>query len=327
MKIPEFKPSRRFLGEYDIPCLVAEIKNSDVPGVATADTASTHKDRTFPVYIRVKEADRTSPWTKEKLEELLERDGLATAVAEGLKNLPSDIFDYKPEQQRLEIEANGYSPFVWIQSVVIDEVRKMVMIELDDISVLSEHGIFIYLKSGKWHFAQGEYFVAYTTAFEIYQIPEDTSAADEARRQFEEKWDALFPPVTDDAPFESDAPALYGVWNANKQATAEFLKKLGEIDNLGVVMSGKTSWWISPVAIEELALGYTVSSLFVSGCQRRGNWISLQVANQAGEKPWAQNYWCDGAQLVEHRGRRVYTRGSDDSRKGISMAELFKLKS
>jgi hypothetical protein len=377
-------------------------------------------------------------------------------VAEGLEDLSEDTFDYKPEEVQEDIKINGYRPYVRIQEVVLDEIKEKVLISLHDISVLSEHGMTIYLKAGRWRFADHDPFTRYMSGFEKYlpkpdlqkwnemfpkakggrfekdcsmifgrwvcdqretdqlrkqlgwdeikidpkqqlvisdteiagwhsnpfdvtslkrrgnwitvdiaywlpgfekydpnykgsrgkmlfwcdgrrlmdggksYLPPDgrvyLRVADDADPRWEigEEWAALLPRPDLTMPLELDAPAMYGVWEFDKSATAELLKQLGEVEALEYILSSSPSIWFSPQSMEALTQGYTISATKVRACERRGDWVLMLLGGQ--DSGAHSMYWCDGKRLVDLEVKRVFRRVADNSRKGITMAELIRKK-
>src|SRR5436190_12148460 len=150
MKLPTFKPSRRFLGEFDVPCLVAVIKNSRLPGVAARHMVE-HKDNpTCKIYLRGRNRKRISRWQQGLLDRLFVKEGLAGAIEEAMKQYASEP-DALMESERAQIEQYGAAPFVSISMIVIDEIRKEVILSGGtELGTFVEHGLSIYLSKGRW---------------------------------------------------------------------------------------------------------------------------------------------------------------------------------
>src|SRR5581483_8166280 len=157
----------------------------------------TGKDPGFTVYLRGKDSEKLSPWTQTRLKQLFEEDGLTAAVVEGIKQMPEGSFDFMDEDRRRDIKANGFHPYVYLTDVVIDEVRRKVLILIDDTFLFSEHGGVIYLKAGRWHLGDSEDYLTYTAAFDKHWIKEEIDSSIE---QLEQEWDALFPPPAGNLP-------------------------------------------------------------------------------------------------------------------------------
>jgi hypothetical protein len=317
LKVPLFKSSRCFLDNYDIPCLVAELKNSDVPGLARTYIKTTGKDPVFDVYLRVKESKKRSTWMQTKLNQLFKQDGLTAAVAEGIKELPDNSFDFMGEDRR-DIRAHGFYSYVYIQYVVIDEIRRKVLIGINDTFLFIEHGGLIYLKAGRWHLGDADDYITYAAAFDNHWITKEIDSSSD--QQFEREWDALFPPPAKKIPVESDATILCGVWEINEGETLKLVKRLkcqsGEITAQEMMIAHKIGLWFSTEAMEELSAGYTVSKSTIISCERRGNWFALQVRTKGEETISEPIYWCDGKRLIEKRGKSIFTRVADTCRKG-----------
>lgn len=89
MKAPEFNSSDKFLEEYDVPCLIAEVKNSKLPGVATRYIAEFKEDPTCTIYLRGKNHKEISAWQQKTLEQFFDQEELASTIAKVMKEYPS----------------------------------------------------------------------------------------------------------------------------------------------------------------------------------------------------------------------------------------------
>jgi hypothetical protein len=74
MKIPEFKPCGDFLGDIKLPCLVAVVKNSELPRVGDRHIAEFLTDPLCQVYLRGADSTTISKWQKQILDTLFEQD-------------------------------------------------------------------------------------------------------------------------------------------------------------------------------------------------------------------------------------------------------------
>jgi hypothetical protein len=91
MKIPEFKPKRVFLEDIDVPCLFAKITNSESPKVATRHIAKYKEDPVCEIWVRSSNPKELTGWPKVILEQLLEKEGLTTALEEGMRDYETNI--------------------------------------------------------------------------------------------------------------------------------------------------------------------------------------------------------------------------------------------
>jgi hypothetical protein len=169
MEIPPFMPSQEFLGEITLPCLRAEIKNSQVPGIASRHIEQYKEDPICRIYLRAKNPLEKSPWQQKMLQQLFEQEGLAAAVAEGMKEYEAgcigDPYDDFDEDEREQIAEQGFAPFLFVEYIVIDDEEQKVLIGADNpASTLHEHGITIYLSDGHWHFADADHSIRYQNA-------------------------------------------------------------------------------------------------------------------------------------------------------------------
>jgi hypothetical protein len=162
MKIPEFKPSKRFLGDYAVPCLIAKVKNSALQGIATRYISQFKKDPTCTIYLRGADSKRVSAWQRETLEQLFEREGLAAAVTEGIKELETkngtECYSDHTEEHRQSIKEHGHLSYLWVDLIVIDEVERRVMLRPNDVAgPLHEHGATIFLSEGRWRYEDNHF--------------------------------------------------------------------------------------------------------------------------------------------------------------------------
>ena len=288
--MPQFNPSNRFLGEYEVPCLVAEMKNSDVPEVATKYVTDPGDELAFKVHLRVKQTEALSPWMQLKLEELFARDGLTTAITEGLKKLDADGYDFLLEDEREDVKAHGYHPYVYIQEIVLDEVKEKVLILLGDNSVLNEHGMTIHSKAGRWRFDDADPFIRYVSGFEKY-LPKPKPDL--------QKWDEMFPKITKGR-FENDCSMIFGRWVCDQLETDKLRKELGW-EQIEVTR------WLATISETQIE-GLFRFPLEVKGMKRRGNWITVDSAFWVPGGERIPNYkgsrnkmllWCDGRRLLD----------------------------
>ena len=167
----ELKPANYLLDDVPCLCLVAEVKNSDLPGgLATRHIASFHKDPICKIYLLGREPTHISDWQQGFLDKLFKFGGLATAVAEGMKDYEDGVVGadcyfecMRRERDRKIIAECGFLPFLTIAYVVIDDIERRVIISAYTVfdGGLDEHGITIYLSGSRWCFDDASHFLAY----------------------------------------------------------------------------------------------------------------------------------------------------------------------
>ncbi len=166
----ELKPSNYLLDDIPHACLVAEVKNSDLPRIAARHVAAFCKDPICKIYLVGGEPTKISNWQQEVLDMLFKNEGLADAVAEGMKNYEDGLvgtechYDCMRHQQDRKIIADcGFLPFLTIAYVVIDDTERRVIISANTVfdGGLDEHGITIYLAGGRWCFDDANHFLSY----------------------------------------------------------------------------------------------------------------------------------------------------------------------
>src|SRR5882724_1446947 len=203
MSIPKFKPAKHYLGDYDIPCRLAKVKNSRLPGVAARAIAVSNEDSVCEIYLHGKGGKDFSGWEKEVLEQIFVNGRLVPIIESAMREYAEDANGYaaaKPAE-REEIRKIGITPFMTIYRIVIDDDRKEAILcartELD--LNLIEHGINIYLEKGKWHFSDDEYYIGYVDKLGPSLDESEEPTSDEKR------FAKLFPPPKRGMPVEKNA--------------------------------------------------------------------------------------------------------------------------
>jgi hypothetical protein len=168
MKIPEFKPSKLFLGDIKLPCLVAEVTNSEL-GVASECIRVYAHNPACHIFLRGNDPFKISPWQRKILDSLLDQEGLRAAIDEAMKEYETRggyVGLGKKELQK--IKSQGFSPFLTIATIAIDEFAQEVVIYCKpDFDIhLDEHGLTIFLEGGRWHSADGDYYGSYSASIE-----------------------------------------------------------------------------------------------------------------------------------------------------------------
>ncbi|NOS71345.1 MAG: hypothetical protein HOP33_15605 [Verrucomicrobia bacterium] len=333
MRIPAFKQSDRFLGEFDLCCLVATIKNSKLPGVASRHIAEYKEDPPCNIYLRGKDPKKISAWQREMLEQLFEKEGFTTAMAEGMKkyqtNCGRDFYSQFNEEDRHHIKEHGILPFLTIEHIVIDDIGRKVLISADkNDGDLHEHGITICLRNGRWGFEDGDYFSRYSSAFEKNRIFDEEVLAANRLIEWQKRWDVVFPFAAPETHVEANGALLYGVWHIDLRATTKLLKQMGapndEIRNVPTVIAQKVGLYFSRTKSEFLRSGYTTSESIVVGYKRKGNWVTMRTMGEKDGPISTSIYWCNGKLLVEKGHKNVFSRVKGSCRKGIHLRELRK---
>lgn len=321
MKIPEFNRTDDFLGYADIPCLSAKVKNSEMSGVAFRHIAECKEDPVCDIYLRGRKLDKVSPWQQEILTKLFENDGLAAAVAEALKEYEAspkwagEGYAHLAEEDRQKIKEHGIAPYVTISVIVIDEVRRKVILRADTVidGNLDEHGISIFLSKERWRFEYAEYFDHYQSL-----LGEDS---EDWRKEFAKKqWELLYPAAESASSGAVVPELLTGNWALDISETTKLLKSL-KVDSIksgmliknwegtGLVISREAFhffdlwrtdgnfWdrWGRYRVVEALARGQRL----LLKLQRLENTTSGLVAT---DTTMTLELWCDGKQWVKDDG-------------------------
>jgi hypothetical protein len=289
MKIPEFEPSHKILGRYDAPCLVATVKNSNLPGVAARYIAEFKKNPACKIYLRGKNPKVAGAWEREMLEQFFEKEQLAPIIESVLTEYEKKAGKRAymlDEKERDDFEKRGIAPFMTVSTIVIDGTTKEVVIvaRCDPAMHFAEHGLNIYLKNNQWGYDDGEY-------LEHYRSESIGPTATERREQLQveklqKKWDELYPPAPAGTPLEKDFSYVHGRWEVDKDASFELCNKLGwrpcRLDKY-FVFSADT-------------LKTNHSRDAVVSVERRGNWCIIRL-----RRFWVR-FWSDGETLVDDYG-------------------------
>jgi hypothetical protein len=319
MKLPTFKPSKRFLGEFALPCLSARIKNSKLPGVAARHIAEYENDPLCKIYLRGTNPRKISTWQQEILEQLLVEEGLAPAIEQALKGYGKDPNAYCSEEERAEIRKYGFAPFIWISVIVIDEVnREVILSGGSEWSVhIPEHGLSIYLRKSRWCWDEADYFIRYRSTFEdgrprtaaelakarskeIKAMASEFEALISGSEEAEKRWEKMFPATG--SPVKTDASFLCGEWKLDPEKTAQVQTRMGE--NVSVAQCRK-DWGknVYHVTLDMISLHQGRDILTeerTQDCTRRGNRFTIRFLEECMEG--TSEYWCDGKLLVDQTG-------------------------
>src|SRR3954468_4683249 len=120
MEIPRFKPSKKFVDDIEVPCLVAKGKNSQLPGVAVAYRAEFKKDPEFTVFVRG--GEKMTEWQQQVLDRLFTHDGLSRAIEAGLTSYQASPA-FSEEDLDEEVKRDGLRAHVYLNKIILDEPR------------------------------------------------------------------------------------------------------------------------------------------------------------------------------------------------------------
>ena len=310
MKIPEFKPAKRFLVDYAVPCLVGKVKNSELRGIASRHISQFKKDPTCTIYLRGADSKKVSAWQQEILAQLFEREGLAAAVAEGIKELEAqrgtDCYSGYTEEERQSIKEHGYLPSLWIDLMVIDEVEQRVMLRPNDIAgPLHEHGATVFLREGRWRYEDNHLDDYEGNIDEMVQAQED--------QKLQKKYQRVLPSSEPGAPADLDATGIFGQWRFDQAETVKLLKQLRAPQREIVEAMASASYLLdggyrfSPTKWEYLRGGEMRMEFEVIRYQRKGNWFTVRGKSSKWGNP-TEKYWCDGKLLVAPTINCAYSR-------------------
>jgi hypothetical protein len=320
MKIPVFKPSKRFLQEFDLPCLVAKLKNSRLPGVAARHITESKDDPTCTIYLRGKGPKKISRWQRGILEQLFLKEGLAPAIEDALNEYGRDLNDYSSEQELKEIKKYGFAPFIWISVMVVDEIKKEVIFSGgSNRSVhIPEHGLSVYLRKGRWRWDDADYFIGYQQSFRrplskeelieeqsklIGTMAEEFGSIMEALNGPAKKFEKHFPASGELV--KTDAKFLYGDWVFDPRETAVVLKKYGDTkDQIESQVEGRMNDVVrfAPNSMQTIRDGDIVAEDALVGCECRGKRVTILLKVVGCESVIKDEYWYDGKFLVAQAG-------------------------
>jgi hypothetical protein len=293
MKIPEFKTKRVFLEDIDLPCLFAKVKNSELPKVATRHIAKHKKDPICEIWVRGSNPKALTEWPKEMLGNLLEKEGLPAALEAGMREYETNkeewpgYFEDNAETYG-EIKQYGILPFLTMHTIVIDEIRRMMILGCHtewDIH-LSEHGIAIFFQDGKWHFRLGDYLSEY-----LGDVEEEGN---------EIRWELARPPgaVTDDS--VTDASFIEGTWAFDAEEALALLKRIKassrEIKET-LDLYAKLKYIIQPPLIIQSTGPLPVQQYQAEwlGCERRGEKVTISYRRKGAAKSDVEEFlYCNG---------------------------------
>ena len=288
MKIPEFKPSKSFLGDIRLACLVAKLKNSDLPKVAARHIAATKKDPSCKIYLRCSKANEISAWQQEMLERLFAKEKLPSVLEEGMKEYETGKdwpgYDQNEKENYEDIQRYGIVPFLTLHEIVIDDVTKEVLISAntDWDGNLDEHGITIFLNEGRWRFDLGD------RQYDYYSKIEAEVA--------KERLAQVFPDVKSNTSVSDDTRFIFGTWKFDKKAALDIYKKLKWTKSK---MNDELEFYegmrliISPARMQRIinnSRGFSFIDCRFVRCERRGNVIQVFFEEKRPRDVYAGSY-------------------------------------
>ncbi len=315
MTLPEFKPASCFLHDVNFPCLVAKVKNSESPRVRTRHLGNTRKDPICRIFLRSEDPNQITLWQQETLNKLFQKEGLAAALIEGMKDYERssiETFDDLNEDERRQIKVHGFAPHLMISAIVIDDTTRQVLISAYTSfdCVLDEHGITIHLDKGRWFFEDGRMFDDYVGNIE-----------EENAKKWKKQWATVFPLPKRGTPKDNDGSILYGVWRYNPTETANALKQLRasprEIKDARSTsgdFANELGMYFAPKRREMLSKGSVTDDCRVGKYERCGK--LFKIHDNLDNPVFAPSeWWCDGERLILLWQKKVLTRTNDSYRK------------
>jgi hypothetical protein len=275
MDIPDFKRQLTFMDDLSVPCLKATLPNSSMPNLAAHHIKKRLEDPEFDIFLRAKNPAKITAWQRKMLDRLLKKGELTAAIEQGMKHYKKGRDeDYVAYEKRNweDIERNGVLPHVVLSTVVIDDIRREVILRLSS-SIdghLEEHGAAIHLKGGKWKF-DSDYVYDYMSEVEEEGERETPSDFDEV------KIESKKPPA------HSDPSFLYGTWVFDAETEVARLRSEGETDQemrswllefekkQFEISEKRFVWWDKYPSFRKPAESEIV------GCTRDGNKVTLNT--------------------------------------------------
>jgi len=263
MKIPVFKPSKCFVHDYTVPCLLAKLKNSEIAGIGEHFRKEIGKNPVFSVYLRGTDAKKISPWQQQILERLFQREELVDAITEGMKD-----YEKLGGYEDPDIQRDGILPHLYLTRIVIDERRQEVIICVHTLADgnLDEHGIAIHLKKGHWKFDSLDYLNDYLKNLDLDE---------------EETPSAAGPSLS--------VRDLYGTWILDEEATVKYLTTRG--------MKSEVKSTLNDFRDESVEIGDGTVRLFYQGhlqegkivkCEWKGKqaWLTYRIPGERHDGTW-----------------------------------------
>lgn len=161
MEIPTFKRAKSFDDRnFEVNCMVARLKNSNIPNIGKRHLAETKQDPTLEVVLLDEKAPTLSPWHSKMLMKLFEEDELSKGIEAGLKDMvASGEMEFEPDAL-VKIGDGSFADWVYVKTVIIDGVKELICIFLDNEidSNLQEHGLILFFKNDKWVWSDDQEF-------------------------------------------------------------------------------------------------------------------------------------------------------------------------
>lgn len=312
LKSADFKHSKKFIEKINKPCLVAKIRNSDLFGIAAQYMKETRTDPACKIYLVGKDSKTVSKWQREKLDWLFVEKGIVEAVKQAMSAMESEagkeFYLGHDDKEILEIKKHGLGSYLRMDTILIDELAKTVIMEADsELPMLHEHGVTIFQRKGRWRGGDGDEWIDYLRKYD-----DSDEREDKERDAKLANWKKVFPMPSPDSPLEKDFTPLCGTWCYDKSKSAEFLKKRGfkaaAIKKaISAATKGDLKWRFSknPNHFASILQGYVIDG-HIGIFERRGCFYSLRKTPEYGGLPYS--IWCDGQMFTFVGSDRVYTK-------------------
>jgi hypothetical protein len=299
MKLPDFRRRNQFLDDIDIPCLVAKVKNSTLPKVASLHIVKYKKDPVCEILVRSSSTKELSGWPKEVLQELLEQEKLAFALEEGMKEYESSSAwpgYFKEDAQNYgDIKTHGIVPHMTVEAIVVDEIKREVILVCDtewDVH-LSEHGIAISLRDGRWRFNYEDYLSEYQ--------------GDVEDGEAERLWSMARLPGESKGEDETDTSFIFGTWEFDANESRALLERMRcsqkVIEEAGTNYA-RVQYHISQVTYRQITGPQPTQQwnyVFV-GCDRRGEQVVIRFKDVHRKEVYSEIFYYQNGLLMNLDG-------------------------
>lgn len=296
MKIPDFKPSKEFFGDIGLPCLVATLENSVVPGLATRHIAKYGEDLPFDVFLRGRKPDAISDWQKSILQRLFENEELPEAIEQGMNEFEAsdEWAGYERDAENYgDIKQHGILPHLFLLALVIDEIEREVILALNTEwdGDLAEHGIAISLHKEGWKFHYLDYLSEYCTAIE----------ADQKERRLAD----LASSEGTKTKSESGAELIYGTWEFDEKEARMLLKKLSVPESQVEEDINSFKYYrfdISQTRIKMRTSRWNKYDLEFLGCEKRGDKLTIKFRGSGAQGIESRDFYFQNDLLKDSEG-------------------------
>ena len=164
--LEKLKPQKKFDG-YNVFVYRAQFRGSVLPDIGQLHRKEFKEDEKFELVAVTRNHRGLPDWYGQQIQTLLFegelRNGINSAMAEYAKRGGYD----KEDPEYGDIKKHGILPYLQLESLILDHAKQEVVVVLrtEKESNLSEHGIVINRKKGKWRFDEG-YLSDYLRQFE-----------------------------------------------------------------------------------------------------------------------------------------------------------------